>query len=206
MEQETLATREALRLKEEKIEAANRAREKEFEDYKKTVETEWPARFETRVNEIAEKTRKQLAEKEAEFAVARQQWIEEATDMKMKLSSRMNEMQDSFAQKEEDLQRRYLQKQHELTVQVEKTMSELQAKQLELERQRTEYDRLADDANKRKAELEEARKDLTRRLETMAQEFMRQQSIMDEQLRRVQNEKHELKTQLEEAAQKFKAA
>ena len=103
-------------------------REREFDEYKKNVEIEWPARFENRVNEIAEKARKQMAEKEAEFAVARQRWLEEATENAHEAhGSRMNEVQASFAQKEEELQRKYLQKQHEMTVQMEKTTSELAA-------------------------------------------------------------------------------
>ena len=118
-------------------------RDRDFEDYKKNVEIEWPARFESRGNEIAEKARKQMAEKESEFAVARQRWLEEATDMRMKLMARMNEVQASFTQKEEELQRKYLQKQHELTTQFEKTTSDLQQSKLSFENQKAEYERLA---------------------------------------------------------------
>ena len=46
---------------------------------------------------VAEKARKHLAEREAEFSEARKHWIEETTEMKMNLSKRMNEMQASFS-------------------------------------------------------------------------------------------------------------
>ena len=45
--------------------------------------------------------------------------------------------------------------------------------------------------------LEEAKQDIQRRVESITQEFLRQQSVMDEQMRRLQNEKHELKMQIE---------
>lgn len=196
--------REALRQKEEQVMALAQQKEREFENYKKTVETEWPARFENRVAEISDKARKQLAEKEAEFAEARKKWMEEATEAKMKLSNRMNELDALHAQREEEQQRKYLQKHHELTVQVEKTMSDLKAKQMALESQKADYERLSAEAALRRDELEEAKKDLNKRVELMSQEFLRQQSIMDEQMRRIQNEKHELKVELENMATKFR--
>src|SRR5688572_32413074 len=119
--------------------------------------------------------------------------------MKMKLSAKMTELEESFAQREEDMQRRYLQKQHELTVQTEKAMTDLHARQMSLESQKAEYETLCKEGEMRKAELEEAKKDLQRRLETLTQEFMRQQGIMDEQMRRLQNEKFELKKELDQA-------
>lgn len=189
--------REAYRQKEEAVAQKLSEKEKEFADYRHTVEQEWPVRFENRVTEIAEKARKQLAEKEAEFAEARRKWLDETTDMKMKLSAKMTELEESFTQREEDMQRRYLQKQHELTVQTEKAMSDLHTRQMSLEAQKSEYETLCKEADQRKAELEEAKKDLQRRLETLTQEFMRQQGIMDEQMRRLQNEKFELKKELE---------
>jgi chromosome segregation ATPase len=66
-----------------------------------------------------------------------------------------------------------------------------------LEAQKSEYETLCKETDQRKGEFEEAKKDLQRRLETLTQEFMRQQGIMDEQMRRLQNEKFELKKELE---------
>jgi flagellar capping protein FliD len=81
-------------------------------------------------------------------------------------------------------------------------MSELSAKQMALESQKADYERLSVEAAQRRDELEDAKKDLNKRVELMSQEFLRQQSIMDEQMRRIQNEKHELKIELENMANK----
>jgi len=205
-EEESRVVREAFQRKDEEIQKHLHDREKEFDEYKKTVETEWPARFEARVAEVADRTRRHLAEKEAEFAEAKKHWVEETADARLKITTRMNELEASFAQKDEELNRRFLQKQHELTVQTEKAMSDLHARQLALEKQRGEFERLSDETAKRKEELEEAKRDLQKRLESVTQEFVHQQSIMDEQMRRLQNEKHELKISMENMAQKVRGA
>ena len=79
-------------------------------------------------------------------------------------------------------------------------MSELHAKQLSLEEQRAEYEKMAGVAARKGEELEQVKKDLQKRIESLTQEFMHQQSVMDEQMRRLQNEKHELKQELETLA------
>src|SRR5262249_790476 len=58
-QEEADVLRESYRKREEALLASLQQREKEFDDYKKNVEIEWPSRFENRVNEIAEKARKQ---------------------------------------------------------------------------------------------------------------------------------------------------
>ena len=55
-----------------------------------------------------------------------------------------------------------------------------------------------------KSDLEDAKKDRQARVDTMSHEFMRQQGILNEHMRRLQNDKHELKTQVENMAQRIR--
>jgi len=194
----------AYRDKEEQLNQKMIEKERSFDEYRRSVEQEWPAKLESKVNEIAEKTRKQLAERETELAEARKSMIEEATQLRINFSQKMTELEESFSRKEEDLTRKYLQKEHELSVQTQKAVAEMHAKQMATEKEKANYEALAADAAKRREELEIAKQDIHRRIEQITEEFVRQQSIMDEQMRRLQNEKFELKKELENMAQQIR--
>ena len=56
----------------------------------------------------------------------------------------------------------------------------------------------------RKEELEAAKRDIQKRVETITQEFLRQQTMMDEQMRRLQNEKHQLKEELDQMSSRVR--